>query len=104
MANPNPDPLKARMAKKRKGRTGDLPALRRKLWVALLHAEDVLENATEPELRLKSIHAFSQTAGQYAKLLEIGELEARLALLEERVQGRHNAPIQRPRAQARNSG
>jgi hypothetical protein len=40
-------------------------------------------NAEEPELRLKAIHAVSQCAGQYAKLLEVGELEARLKVLED---------------------
>jgi hypothetical protein len=40
MANPNP--LQARMAQKKRQRTGNLPALLRKMWVAVLHAEDVL--------------------------------------------------------------
>ncbi len=85
MSNPNANPLKARMAKKKRQRTGDLMALQRKVWTALLHAEDCLEQAEEPELRLKAIHALSQCAGQYAKLLEVGELEARLAELESKV-------------------
>jgi hypothetical protein len=85
VANPHPDALKARMAKKCRQRTGDLPALQRKLWRALLHAEDVLEQAEAPELRLRAVHAVSQCAGQYAKLLEVGELEARLAALEEQM-------------------
>ncbi len=85
MSNPNANPLQARMAKKKRQRTGDLPALQRKVWTALLHAEDVLEEAAESELRLKAIHALSQCAGQYAKLLEIGEIEARLQSLEAKV-------------------
>ncbi len=89
--NPHADPTRARMGKKKRQRTGDLHALQRKLWIALLHAEDVLEQAEEPELRLKSIHAFSQCAGQYAKLIEVGELESRLAALEARVQGKSAA-------------
>ncbi len=105
MAAPKkPETLSARMARKRRQHSGDLQAIRRKLWMAILHAEDTLEQAEEPELRLKAVHALSQCCGQYIKLLETGEIEARLAVLEERVQGRHNAPIQRPRAQARNSG
>ena len=109
MAAPkNPETLSARMAKKRRQRTGDLQAIRRKLWIAILHAEDTLEQAEESELRLKAVHALSQCCGQYSKLLEIGELEARLAALEERVQGRQNgrknAPTQRPRTQAGISG
>lgn len=92
MAAPNnPQTLKARMAKKKRQRTGDLKALQRKVWTALLHAEDVLEDAAEPELRLKAIHALSQCAGQYAKLLEVGELEARLSELEVKVAGRSAA-------------
>ena len=105
MAAPKkPETLSARMARKRRQHTGDLQAIRRKLWMAILHAEDTLEQAEEPELRLKSVHALSQCCGQYIKLLETGEIEARLAAIEERVQGRHNAPIQRPRAQTRNRG
>jgi hypothetical protein len=83
MAAPKtPQTLSARMAKKRRQRVGDLPALQRMVWIALLHAQDVLERAEDAELRLKAIHALSQCAGQYAKLLEVGELEARLAALE----------------------
>jgi hypothetical protein len=85
MANPHADPLKARMAKKKRQRTGTLPDLQRKLWLALLHAEDILEHAGAPEVRLRAVHAVSQCAGQYAKLLEIGELEARLTALEQRI-------------------
>jgi hypothetical protein len=89
MAAPNnPQTIQARMAKKKRQRTGDLKALQRKVWVALMYAEDVLEEATETELRLKAIHALSQCAGQYAKLLEVGELEARLTELEVKVTGR----------------
>lgn len=87
MANPHANSLQSRMSKKRRQRAGDFTLLKRKLWVALLHAEDVLDEAIEPDLRLKAMHALSQCAGQYAKLLQIGELEARLAALEALVQG-----------------
>ncbi len=85
--NPHANPTRARMAKKKRQQTGNLKALQRKLWVALLHAEDVLEQAEQAELRLKAVHALSQCAGQYAKLLEIGELEARMAEVEARLAG-----------------
>jgi hypothetical protein len=78
----NHNPLPARLAKKARRKPGDLPALLKKLWGAVLHAETVMETAEDAELRLKAIHALSQCSGQYAKLLEIGELEARLAALE----------------------
>jgi hypothetical protein len=44
-----------------------------------------MERAVEDEVRLRAIHALSQACGQYAKLLEVGELEARLAALEAQV-------------------
>ena len=80
----NPSPYKARQAKRRKGKPGDLAALLRVVWAALLEADAVMQAADEdnPELILKCVHAISQCAGQYAKLVETGELEARLAALE----------------------
>jgi hypothetical protein len=79
---PNPSPYKARLGKRRHKKPGDLPALTRVLWRAVLEAQEILEAATEPELKLKAIHALSQCAGQYSKLLEVGEFEARLAAVE----------------------
>jgi len=60
------------------------------LWGALLEAQDVLQQAPEdnPELRLKACHCLSQTAGQYAKLLEVGEIEGRLVALEAALRGK----------------
>ena len=78
----NPSPHAARLAKKRARKPGQLPQLLRLLWQALLEAQAILDEAAEAELRLRAIHAISQAAGQYAKLLEIGELEARIAALE----------------------
>jgi|TARA_B100000315_G_C14054608_1_gene353440 hypothetical protein len=91
MANPNP--VEARRVKKSRRKPGDLPALQRKLWGAILHAENTLEAAAmekDPELTLKAVHALSQCAGQYAKLLEVGELEARVFSLEQRARGAIN--------------
>ncbi len=91
MANPNPHA--ARLAKKRARKHGDLPQLLRMLWRALLEAQAVLERATEDEaeLKLRAVHALSQASGQYVKLLEIGELESRLAALEQAMKGNHGA-------------
>ena len=80
MANNNP--WHGRYAKRQIRKPGDLEDLKKKLWRALCAAEAVLDEAEEPELALKAVHAVSQTAGQYAKLFEIGEVEARLAALE----------------------
>jgi hypothetical protein len=86
----NPSPHQARLAKRRAQKPGNLRQLQGKLWRALCDAERVLELAEEPELMLKAIHALSQAAGQYAKLWEIGELEARLAALEQQVAAQRN--------------
>jgi hypothetical protein len=83
MANPNPH--QARQAKRRASKPGTLPQLQLKLWQALCAAEAVLQTATEAELTLKAVHAMAQVAGHYARLLEVGEIEARLAALEAQV-------------------
>jgi len=61
---------------------GNLADVLKVLWTALSDAEQLMYAADEPELRLRCIHAISQVSGQYSKLLEVGELEARLALVE----------------------
>jgi hypothetical protein len=45
-------------------------------------------HAASDDMTLKAAHCISQCAGQYAKLLEIGEFEARLAAIEARLNGR----------------
>jgi hypothetical protein len=80
MANPNPHA--ARLAKRRAHKPGSLEDLLKVLWTALSDAERLMYAADDPEVRLRCIHAISQVSGQYAKLLEIGELEARIAALE----------------------
>jgi hypothetical protein len=78
----NPSPHQARLGKKRTRKPGNLAALQRLLWRALLTAEGILDAAAEPDMQLRAIHAISQASGQYSKLLEIGELESRIAALE----------------------
>ena len=78
---PNPSPHEARQAKKRKRKPGNLQAVAVKLWAALEAAEELLAEE-DPHLRLKAVHAVSQVAGSYAKVYEVGELEARLQALE----------------------
>ena len=94
MANPNPDPLKARQAKKakRRGKPGSLSDAQAVLWQALRKAGELLEHE-DPHLSLKAVHAVSQCAANYAKVLEVGELEARLQALEAEVEaGRGRRP------------
>lgn len=79
----NPSPHKARQARKRRSKPGNLEALKRDLWHVLQAALRVLDAPdTTPELTLRAVHAMAQAAGQYARLIEVGELEARLAALE----------------------
>ena len=83
----NPSPFRARMAKKR--RSGDLSAAQLKLWRVIQKAEAVMKEATgNPDLTLRACHCLSQCIGQYAKLTEAGELEARLEALEQQQQRR----------------
>ncbi len=95
MAAPHkPNTTPARLAKKSARKPGDIKALQRKLWGAILHAEEVLEGASrdqDRELTLKAVHALSQCCGQYSKLLEVGEFEARLGALEQQIQERSAA-------------
>jgi hypothetical protein len=79
---PNRNPWQARHAKRRVRKPGNLLDLQRKLWRCLCEAELILEEADDPELVLKAVHAISQCSGQYAKLLEVGEIEARVQALE----------------------
>ena len=88
----NPNPAKARQAKKRKrrGEPGSIEDARALLWKALqragelLNAETVEDGVSRPDnhTALRAIHAISQGAAAYARIVEVGELEARLAALE----------------------
>lgn len=90
MANVNANPTKARMAKKarRRGQPGTVAEAQVLLWRALERAGELLEvidpetGAPDNALALKAIHAISQGASAYAKIVEVGELEARLEALE----------------------
>lgn len=78
----NPNPTEARRAKRTKRRkAGTLEHARALLWQALERAAELLEEE-DPALSLKAVHALSQGASSYAKLVEAGELEARIAALE----------------------
>lgn len=75
-------------SRKRK-KAGSMEEVRRLLWRALTRAADLLE-VEDPEtgqpdnaLALKAIHAISQGASAYAKIVEVGELEARIKALED---------------------
>lgn len=79
MANPNPS--KARAARRQKAKVGTLKDVVGMLWEALETARGLLQD-DDSHTRLKAIHALSQTASSYARVYEVGELEARIEALE----------------------
>lgn len=80
-----------RPARRRRHKPGDLAALTRVLWQAILEGEAILARPESDEQALRAIHALSQACGQYSRLLSQGELESRVAALEATVaQGGHD--------------
>ena len=89
----------ARIAKRRKREGGDLTKMRRTLWRAVEAAEASLLDAAAAEdaaAVLKAVHAITQASGAFARLVEVGELEARLAELESALAARADGPAIRP--------
>jgi hypothetical protein len=78
----------ARLAKRRARQPLQMADLLKILTSAIREAERLLYEATDPDFTLRCIHALSQAAGQYSKLMAEGELEARLAVLEETLRGK----------------
>jgi len=75
-------PHVARKAKKAR-RAGTVDDVRLKLWNALLRVENVLyDDDSDASTVLKATHAMTQAASAYARIVEAGELEARLSELE----------------------
>ncbi len=66
----------------RRGKPGDLDALKRQLWHAVLTAGDLLDSESA-ETRLRACHAVSQAAATYRSVLADAETDARLSALEE---------------------
>lgn len=62
---------------------GSLEDARRVLWSALTRAEKALK-ARDHSTALKGVHAVSQCATAYARMVEVSELEARIKALEEK--------------------
>lgn len=88
MANPNPDSSRARKAKAEKKRQALEPVLGSMLQ-AIKTAEALLDSPKE-DVRLRAVHAVSQAGVNFARVYEVGELELRLEVVEERLAGEHN--------------
>lgn len=83
----NPNPHKARQARRRRPKPGTVKQLSAVLWRAITHLEDHLESTASVETvdtseLCRLSHALSQSASTYLKAVEVGELEARLEALE----------------------
>jgi hypothetical protein len=90
MPNSNADPAAARAAKraKRTHALGDLPAMRRKLWQAVVTAEEAMlraADAGDTAGALRGVHALTQASGAFVRIVEAGEVEPRLAELERKI-------------------
>ncbi len=76
---------------------GTLTDARRKLWQAITSAEDVLlDDESDAQMVLKAAHAITSASTAYAKLIEIGEIEARLEAVEQLLKERRNGHTQSP--------
>jgi hypothetical protein len=56
------------------------------VWASIVDVRTIMENTSEPDLKLRCSHAITQAAGTYGRLVEAGELENRIASLENAAQ------------------
>jgi hypothetical protein len=85
--NPHPvgnkNPVAGRLAKKVHAKPGNLADVQALLWTALDKARSVMEAPEQKDdMVLRAANCIGQLAMSYAKMLEIGEHEARLAAVE----------------------
>ena len=87
--------------RKRRRKPGDLAALRRVLWSVIVEVEALMEaplgdddgeadSRAHHALVLKGAHALAQLSGAYTRVVEGGDLEARLVALEQAIHQRRN--------------
>ena len=93
MANPNPHKARQALKLKQRRKAGSLSDALLIQWRALKAAETAMYAAGKAGDRpgtLKAVHAITQASTAYAKLIEVGELEARLMELEKSLEQRRN--------------
>lgn len=78
--------MSERKRRPRRGKPGDLSALKRELWHAIMAATELLDHA-DAQTRLRAIHATSQAAAAYRAVYADSDLEARITALERRSEG-----------------
>lgn len=81
------DTLPARQAKRHKRlAAGGIDDLRLRLWDAIEAASGlVADEVLSPDLRLRAVHAVTQAAASYTRVLDAAEFNARLVRLEEKL-------------------
>lgn len=87
--------------RKRRGKVGTLADVQALLWAALMRAGELLDaetvnedGSTKPDdaAALKAVHAISQGAASYARLVTACDFEERLAALEAGGEGQNSGP------------
>ena len=61
---------------------GDLKAAKQRLWAVLLSSYDDIVDEPDPHIRRGHYYAFTAIVTAYSKLIEVGEIEARIQALE----------------------
>ena len=80
---PNPNPHHARAAKRKSRLPGDIADVQRVVWDAVVAASDIVADpGADTLVRLRAVHAVTQAAGAYLRVVEASEFEARLSALE----------------------
>lgn len=83
----NKNPSAARLAKRNKAAQGDIQALRELVWRVVVKLEKAI--AAAPGITqdtLKVCNSLAQLAPVFLKTVEVGEMESRLAQLEQQQQ------------------
>lgn len=78
--------MSERKRRPRRGKPGDLEALKRHLWAAVLEASALLDHH-DAQVRLRAVHATAQAAAAYRAVYSDSDLEGRIAQLEARAEG-----------------
>ena len=78
----NTNPLKARLAQRRRRKAGDLAHLMKALWGAIGDIEVALALGGTTEETFRGAHAMAACANAYARLIALAEYEPRLAQIE----------------------
>lgn len=90
MANSNPHQARAAKRQRTGKKAGSAEDLRTVVWEAIGAAVDLIRDpSTNPDTRLRAVHAVTQATGSYLKIYEATEIDARLRTIEEAREREH---------------